>query len=148
MIGDPREAIMQRLLAIAETLAVVAVRNVKALPDDALPAISVLEGDEAGDPQDAPTAGQPNRRFSRIVMTPEIVIKVANAPETVGSDLNALRQLVIKAVLTDADLATLTTNAGRVQYAGAGSALAYGRSMVGEAALSFAITYLLRPDLL
>lgn len=139
---------MARLLEIGQGLAVYAVRNVKKLPDDALPAISILEGDEAANAEDAPGPRQPNSRFSRVTMTPEIVIKVANDPETVGTDLNALRQRVIKAVLTDAVLPTLTTNAGHVRYVGTGSALAYGRTMIGEAAMSFAITYLLRPDLL
>lgn len=150
MVGDPREAILARLVVIAEGLGVLVLRNVLAVPDDALPAIAILDGDEVAFDGDAPGPGrpQPNTRFSRITMSPEFVIKVSDDPETVGPALNALRQSLIKAVLGDSELPTLTTNAGHVRYVGASSALAYGRAMTGEAALSFAITYLLRPDLI
>lgn len=144
---DTREDILQRLVAIAETIPGLNVyRNVLKIPDARLPALSILDGDEVSNPNDIPTAGQPNTRFARMTMMPEIVIKVSDSSADVGSALNALRIALIKAVLSDADLAALHGVSGRVWPTGLSTQLAYGRAMTGEMAVAFGITYRLLPD--
>jgi hypothetical protein len=76
---------------------------------------------------------------------PQVLIKIADAPETVGPALNTRRAALIKAVLTDAQLITLCTNGGLLRYVGCSTQLAYGRQMVGEMAVAFGLTYVLRP---
>jgi hypothetical protein len=149
-MADTRELILQRLLAIGTEIggfAVVA-RNERRLDELALPAFVLLDGDEVAFDGDVPGPGQPNKRFVRLTMSPEIVFKVDRASEDVGSVLNAHRLDLIRAVLNDADLPALHTRAGHVFLQGSATQLAYGRSMAGEMAVSFGITYLLRPDLI
>ncbi|MFO1147805.1 MAG: hypothetical protein U1E62_05445 [Alsobacter sp.] len=144
---DRREAILVRLLEILQGLGVATVaRNVVALDDLDLPAIVLLDGDEQAFEADIPTAGQPNTRFTRMTMLPEIVIKVGLNPESCGTALNAARAMILKAVKTDATLAGLHTPAGHVHPMGASTALGYGRTGLGECALIVAVTYPLRPD--
>ena len=51
-----------------------------------------------------------------------------------------------KAVLTDAQLASLTGTNGRVRYVGCSTHLGHGRSMAGSMGVHFAFAYVLRPD--
>jgi hypothetical protein len=145
-MSDPREAILNRLREIGSGITGVttALRNVMALSEDRRPAIIVLDADEAAEeimhggsrPFDAPTI---------VVMTPEIFILVSSSAATVGSDLNLVRGRLVKAVLQDAPLKALLGSNGDVRYAGCGTALATGRSMEGEMAMSFALRYALKP---
>ena len=52
-------------------------------------------------------------------MTPEVMILLGALPERVGSALNELRAQLVKAVLSDAQLAALTGPNGRIRYAAA-----------------------------
>ena len=145
-MSDPREAILERLRVIGSTLngVTTSLRNVMALSEDRRPAIIVLDADEAADevsyggsrPFDAPSV---------VVMTPEVFVLVSSSAATVGSDLNLIRGRLIKAVLQDATLKGLLGSNGDVRYAGCGTALATGRSMEGEMAVSFAFRYVMKP---
>ncbi len=79
-------------------------------------------------------------------MTPETFILVSKRAEDIGAELNALRCQLIRRVLTDATLRALVGANGSVRYAGCGTALAMGRSMEGEMAVSFAFRYVLKPS--
>ena len=78
-------------------------------------------------------------------MTPEVMILLGALPERVGSALNELRAGLVKAVLTDPQLAALTGPNGRIRYAGCSTHLRHGRSIEGLMAVQFAFTYVLRP---
>jgi hypothetical protein len=77
-------------------------------------------------------------------MTPEVLILLGALPESVGTALNELRAKLVKAVLTDAQLATLTGPNGRVRYVGCSTHLGHGRSMEGSMGVQFAFAYVLR----
>jgi hypothetical protein len=57
-----------------------------------------------------------------------------------------LRAKLLKAVLTDSQLATLVGPNGRVRYAGCSTHLGHGRSMEGFMGAHFAFAYVLRPE--
>lgn len=143
---DRREAIMARLEDIAAGVATIrnVYRNVKQVPDDKLPACVIMEGDEAADDNDP--VNRPTTSPRRVHMTPQVVI-VSGAPVTeIGTDINTIRAAMIKAVLTDATLLALTLDDQGVRYLGLESDLAMGRSMFGQMALNFSISYVLNPS--
>jgi hypothetical protein len=79
-------------------------------------------------------------------MTPEFYILLGGKPETVGTDINRLRTRLIKVVLTDAILASLTGSNGAVWYQGCATGLARGRSRESEMGVTFTFVYLLNPE--
>ena len=79
-------------------------------------------------------------------MTPEVLILLGALPERVGTALNELRALLIKAVLMDAQLTALVGPNGRIRYAGCSTHLGQGRSMEGSMGVQFAFAYVLRPE--
>lgn len=143
---DQREAILERLVAIAEGLGDFAevFRNVTEFPDqDTIPACAILEGDELSDEDDPIIRGSRAPRIIRMI--PQMVIYAGSQVETVGPTLNDLRSKLIDAVLTDDDLITLTFNRQGPRYLGLESDLAFGREMLGRMALRFSIPYRLLP---
>lgn len=142
---DNREAILARLAALAAAVTgVVHVgRNIERVNDTQLPAIVILEGDEDADDNDPPRRGQPGPR--RVRMTPQVVLCVADPSEQVGASLNTLRSGLISSVLNDATLRSLTLDEAVPRYDGLVTDLGLGRAMIGQMALRFTFTYVLRP---
>ncbi|WP_217577324.1 hypothetical protein [Mesorhizobium sp. GbtcB19] len=145
---DAREAILQRLVAIAETFKTAdgiktVYRNNMRPPEANLPAILVLDGDEQGDENDPKSRGARGPR--RMLMTPQMLIVLPEEAKNVGTVLNGLRAKLIKAVATDSDLAALTTNRIGPWLHSTQTSLAWGRSMLGEMGVAFAIPYYLDP---
>jgi hypothetical protein len=145
---DTREAILQRLVAIAETFKTT--RGIKAVyrnnmrpPEANLPAILILDGDEMGDENDPNSRGSRGPR--RMTMTPQMLIVLPEKSEDVGTVLNGHRAALIKAIATDADLMALTTNRLGGRLHSTQTSLAWGRSMLGEMGVAFAIPYYLDP---
>ena len=122
-----------------------AVRNQDEISERARPAIAVFDADETADER-ADEQGHPGRAPNIVVMTPEVLILLGAAPESVGSALNALRAKLVKAVLTDAQLIALAGPNGHVRYAGCTTHLGHGRSMEGSMGVHFAFAYVLRPE--
>jgi hypothetical protein len=141
MSMDVREAILARLTVVVGGVAGIKTtfRNVVAGDETQLPSVSVLEGDEEVREDDVP-ARTSLRRYV-VVATPHVLLRVEG--NAVGSDLNALRLAIIKAVLSDQDLNALTLNRRNVRYAGIQTSEFAARSMVGAAALLFSFTYVL-----
>ena len=144
---DKREAILARLVEIAGALAGVktAVRNQDEISERARPAIAIFDADETADER-ANEQGHAGRAPNIIEMSPETLILLSGTPERVGADLNEMRAKFVKAVLIDAQLATLTGTNGRVRYVGCSTHLGHGRSMEGSMGMHFAFAYVLRPD--
>jgi hypothetical protein len=67
-----------------------AVRNRDEISERARPAIAVFDADESADER-AEQRGHGGRAPNIVEMTPEVLILLGAAPETVGSALNALR---------------------------------------------------------
>ncbi len=144
---DRREDIMVRLLAIAnetKEFKLVA-RNKANIPEDQRPAFICLDADETADDRDQ-GRGRPSATINLVGMTPEIFILLGDRPENVGTEINALRAVIIKAILEDATLEAIMGRNGGVRYEGCATGLATGRTMEGEMGLSFTFTYIFKPS--
>ncbi len=144
---DKREQILQRLVELAAAVpgVVTALRNRDEISERARPAIAVFDADETADER-AEQQGHGGRSPNLVEMTPELLILLGGAPESVGTALNILRAKILNAVLTDQQLLTLVGPNGRVRYAGCSTHLGHGRSMEGFMTVHFAFAYVLRPD--
>ena len=144
---DRREAIIRRLLAIAEALEGVpfAFRNRLDLSERQRPAIVILDSDEIVDAGGSGQGRNP-RAASIVSMTPEILILLQDAADRtgaagVGAALNDIRARFLQAVLSDSTLATLTGPNGSMRYEGCATGLSRGRNMEGEMGISLAFQY-------
>ncbi len=146
-MSDMREQIMARLLLVLNGVEGIngIARNVKTVSEDKLPALILLEGDEEADENDPVQRRGAGMDPRRIHMIPQIVLAHGNVPEEVGEDINTLRSRTILAIVSDATLRQLTHNGAGVRYLGFESDLALGRTMMGQMALRFRLTYAFKP---
>ena len=144
---DVREAILARLTELATTVPGVShsFRNRAGISEGTRPAIIVLDADEAVEEGDL-VGNRPSTAPQIVMMTPEVFILVSKRAADIGAELNMLRRRMVRRVLTDAALRGIVGPNGSVRYAGCGTALAMGRSMEGEMAVSFAFRYVLKPS--
>jgi hypothetical protein len=144
---DKRELLLQRLVDIASGLPGIATvtRNQDEISEHKRPAIAIFDADETAD-ETAERQDHPGRAPNLVVMTPEVLILLGAAPESVGTALNEVRAKLIKAMLTDTELIALTGPNGRVRYAGCSTYLGHGRSMEGSMGVQFTFAYVLRPE--
>lgn len=145
-----RELILDRLRTLFEGVDGVraAYRNKIDAPEHLRPAVVILDADEDVDEEIGDGRGRPVGLAPVICsMTPEVYILagVSSQSENVGSILNALRTRLIRAVANDQTLIDLCKD-GDIRYLGFATGLAVGRSMEGEAGISFQFRYMLRPD--
>lgn len=143
---DRREDILARLTVIAEGFDGYTVgRNLTDLPDDALPALVLMDGDEeAGEPVAPGRRGVPSPVIVQMSPTLHAVLKGAAA--TLGPAMNTLRRDMIAAVLYDETLAALCLD-GKMTYDACATGLfGDGMSIIAEIGLSFTFTYVLRPS--
>src|SRR5690349_14254137 len=100
--ADTREQILARLLVLFKQIVGPkhAFRNRLTIPDELLPALTVLDGDESVDDS---SYGRGRRANGPLVMTmrPEIYGFVAGKDDEVGPALNQLRSDVLRLVLND-----------------------------------------------
>lgn len=143
---DAREDILARLEAIAGTVTGIkkVFRNETTTNETDLPAIIVLDADEKADPTDPEGRGPLAPR--RMIMTPQLFIVLPEGSETVGTALNGFRASLIKKIATDDELIALTPNHRGARLVATQTSLAWGRSMMGEMGVSFAIPYIVFPD--
>ncbi|AEH88195.1 hypothetical protein [Mesorhizobium opportunistum] len=142
---DTREAILARLVVIAGDVTGIkkVFRNELATNETDLPAIIVLDANEKADPTDPEGRGPKAPR--RMIMMPQLLIMLPEASSAVGTALNGFRALLIDAVANDDTLVGLTTNRQGARLAASETQLAWGRSMLGEMGIPFAIPYILFP---
>ncbi len=145
MSRDRREEILTRLVDLLLLIPgpQKIYRNRGQLSAAQRPAIVVMDGDEAGTVGDF-ALGRPLNQPNILRMSPEIVLMAAGGPEVVGTTLNNLRIQVIPAVLTDSVLSDLVGTTGGIQYQGANTDLARGRTVEGEMVINFEIHYRLQ----
>lgn len=141
---DRREAILARLLVIAQGVdgVVAARRNHLALSDRQGPTITIFEADEEA--EEVVNGREWSGRGPFLMqMQPEVYVDLGGTPDTVGTDLNAIRATLIKAVLLDT---TIKEMAAKASYLGSSTDLSSQRDMKGKMSLAFSFTYLLAPD--
>lgn len=150
-MSDVREANLARMLALInvidgfKTIA----RNVDVFNDDELPAISLIDGDEARIDQSPSlrSSMRPNAPLLPQLMEMGPVILIASGarnPEDLGSDLSKLRARVIPAILTDATLAGFANYGMRYERMET-PRTETGRQLLSHRALHFSLRYMLRP---
>lgn len=145
---DTRELILERLRVLFATLPGVgdehSFRNRLRIPDEMLPAIAILDGDDTPD-DSGYGRGRPANGPIICTMQPEVYFFLAtNKPTNVGTDLNAMRLRMIQLVLNDETLLGLCKDRD-IRYLGFSTGLGIGRSLEGEGAIAFAFVYVLRP---
>jgi hypothetical protein len=142
---DNRELILARVEALLKTAmpGVHVYRNRLRIPDEKLPAVAILDGDEMPD-DSGYGRGRPANAPIVVTMRPEIYAFTNEPDDKVGPALNVLRKAVMKAILNDATLLGLCKDKD-VRYEGFSTGLAQGRSLEGEMAIAFAFVYVLRP---
>jgi hypothetical protein len=147
--SDQRENILERIKTLAAGLQGVkkAMRNALDIPEKDRPAIVILDADETPDTSDGDgrPMGRPGLPAPLIMeMTPEIYILAGGAGESVGSVLNSLRIQLIKALYFDQTLLSFCKD-GDIRYMGFSTGFAAGRSIEGEAGISFRFRYVIHP---
>jgi hypothetical protein len=140
MSTDRREQILARLVAIVKTVSGIenVYRNQGDISDSTRPASRIFDGGETISDRMLQPHQQPSRAGGIITMQPVVTIELGGKPEDIGPDLNALRLKMIKAVLSDAQLAGIAGNNGRINYTGCETNLAPGGI---DMLLNFAIAY-------
>jgi hypothetical protein len=144
---DKREAILARLLVVLDAVEGVetVVRNRGEIPADKRPAIELWDGDEKADAA-AFNKGRPAYAPNLMAMTPGLYLVLASInPDTIGTELNALRASVIKAVLEDTTLKNLTGASGDMYLSELLTDLNRAMDMKGEMFLGFTFKYALDP---
>jgi hypothetical protein len=147
-VRDRREELLSRLVDIARGLppssnwgAPKVYRNRLKLTASLRPAIVILDGDEIG----AVGVGQltlgRNTRPSIMQVNPLVYLMAGDNPESIGSDMSALRLPMVNAVLSDDALAEITTSNGAIQYQGCTMDLGQGQTTEATLILSFELHY-------
>jgi len=142
--NDVREKILARMLEVLKGVPGMAeaYRNKVEFPDTKRPVAILLDSDEiVGD--NAQGKGRPVGAPLIITATPEVYVIDTEQAAELGTSLNQLRAKVIKAIMSDSQLLALSKD-NDVRYEGMATGLSVGRSMEGEAALNFAVTYVLK----
>lgn len=147
MARDRREEILVRLVEICDGIDGInkAWRNRSGLSEHEQPFIRVSDGDEGASENVTPGAEHRGGGGHVFTMQPVIGILLGAAPENVGSELNAMRVKVIKAIQTDAGLLSICGRNGRIRYLGLVNAIQVARAAEGEMLLQFSISYPLLP---
>lgn len=144
---DRREAILERLVEIAEDLGTFATvgRNIADLPDEALPALILMDGDEEADDQ-VKQKGRPAHGPNIVRMTPSLHAVVSGSAGELGPAMNDIRAKLIREILFDNTLTTLCHN-GQMSYdACATGMFGDGERLIAEIGVSFTFEYVLRPS--
>lgn len=142
-MSDRREQILNRIFSILSSIRGVntVVRNVDEIPEQARPCLVLIDGDEARSDTSRGLGMQP----VIIHMAPIIAIGFSAKPEDVGGGANGLRAKILPALLGDAELGSLATPNGRIQYNGANGKLSQGSLMACDMQLLFSLSYPLDP---
>lgn len=150
-MADVREAILARLLAVineVEGFKTVS-RNVDVLDDDTLPAISLIDGDEARVDQNPSmrSSMRPNApQLPQLMeMSPVLLFASgARTPEELGIDLSLLRKRVVKAVLFDQTLTDFANYGMRYERLDT-PRTETGRQLLSHRSAVFSMRYMLKP---
>lgn len=148
---DRREQILARLLVVLETVSGVrvAVRNRGELPPNKRPAVILLDADEIAREAPPQQRGRLTMAPNLVDMSPEIyVVMDQREPQnaSIGEDMNTLRIAIMKAIMSDDQLAAILGSNGDIQYNGCETDMASGRSLEGQMHIRMTFTYVLRPS--
>jgi hypothetical protein len=147
---DTREDILARLLEVVTGIPGMrsAQRNNIDIPEDQLPAVVVLDGDEE-------TTGNTQNRASNspvyVQMTPGIVVQVQDDNAVIGSVITSFRRELIKRVLFDSELNALSAKSSprgeaTIRYLGCQTDVGWTRTGYAALTAQLMFKYVLKPD--
>lgn len=155
MSYDRREAILQRIFAILQTITGPAVvdgvpsifRNRGEIPADKLPALVLLDGRET---IAIPTAGKGGILAPTVyTLMPQVFVVLQPTPDNSnagkGEELSDYRMRLLKAFASDEQLFALLGSNGEIQHLGGDTDFQTGSTMLGQMQLNLSITYVLNP---
>jgi hypothetical protein len=137
-MSDPREDILDRLVAVLSNSDVTAKRMAVSVHATERPAIVINDGDEVVE------LGKGGAAPMVVTLRPVLMIFAASATSP-GTAINELRASAIRAVLTDTELAGIAGVNGAIKYLGCETGLYRGETMEADMALNFELTYVLKP---
>jgi hypothetical protein len=141
---DVREDILARLAEVVATVPNLrtTLRNNVDWTDDQMPLAVVLDGDE--EVATGNDGSRPSNRPMLAEMTPEI--QIVEQSVAIGSDLTTFRRELMKLVLNDAELVTLTGANGKISYLGCETVFGWQEKQYGALQVRFRFKYPLKPD--
>lgn len=148
-MADTRELILERLVAIAESVKPdikTVRRNSVSFKPDEQPACGVLDGDETksrGQPIPAPMLPKQIMQMQFGLYLQAKDARPRNTPT--GTQLNTIRAKLVKAVATDTELQALIGPNGALEYNGLSTDLRLGSELSGQMQLNFTCNYLFDP---
>ena len=149
---DNREAILARLEVVLAAIAGIEsfARNRGLRDNDSRPGIVLLDGDESERPPRVGrnVAGRQSMLPVFMAMRPQVfVLMDTRKPQNVGigTDINAFRTAIIRAVAADATLRALVGTNGDIVYNGSETDLKSGSPLDGEMRLDFTFSYFVDP---
>jgi hypothetical protein len=142
-MSDVREDILARLFAVVSAIPNMrsAHRNNVDIPEDQLPAVIILDGDEEAATDNST---RPPTKPQVVTMTPGIVVQVQDDNVTLGSAITTFRQELLKLVLTDDQLIQLTGTNGSIRYLGCETDVGWTRTGFAALTARFAFKYPLK----
>jgi hypothetical protein len=155
MSFDKREAILQRMLAILQTIAdtfttdaPTVFRNRGEIPVEKLPALTLLDGSET---IAISTSGRGGITAPTVfTLTPQVFVVLKPTPdnsnEGIGEELSAYRMKLLKAFSTDEELIAMLGANGEINYLGFESDMQTGSTMLGQMQFRFSLNYVLSPS--
>jgi hypothetical protein len=152
---DKREAILERMLALLQTVNTVTppfsvFRNRAEIPIEKLPALVLLDGRE-----DLKFPQMPHTRGGAIVpsvfdLKPQVFIVLKPRDDInnvgVGEELSATRMQVLKAFIQDDELRGMLGSNGEINYLGHETDLQTGSTVLGQMQLNFQLSYVFDPN--
>jgi hypothetical protein len=144
-MSDVREAILARMLQVAETVegVVTAERNLLVIDEEARPAIIIIDGPETARNNEA--SKRPARAPRIIDMQPSVVIMVGAKSSEVGTLINLYRARFLRDLSHDAEFLALTHDGEGFRYDGCTPTVEDGRVVEGQMEFQLNITYILQP---
>ena len=149
---DNREAILARLAVLLAAIAGIEsfARNRGLVANDSRPGIVLLDGDESERPPRVGRnlTGRQSMLPVFMAMKPQIfVLMDARQPQNVdvGTDINAFRTAIIRAIAADTTLRSLVGTNGDIVYNGSETDLKSGSPLDGEMRLDFTFSYFVDP---
>lgn len=152
---DKREAILERMLALLQTVNSVTppfsvFRNRGEIPTEKLPALVLLDGRE-----DLKYPAMTHTRGGAVVPTvfdlkPQVFVVLKPRDDInnvgVGEELSATRMQILKAFIQDDELRAMLGSNGEINYLGHETDLQTGAAMVGQMQLNFQLSYVFNPN--
>jgi len=153
---DKREAILQRMFTILQTINGIAVvegescvfRNRGEVPAEKLPALVLLDGREEIRISASGKGGILAPTLFTLLPQVFVILKPRDgvSNDGIGEELSSYRIKLLKAFTSDDSLIGMLGSNGEIQYLGHETDMQTGSTMLGQMQMLFSLTYVLNPN--